>query len=459
MELLTPARPLEKIYFVMETTISLRRFHRVILLLGTVTLAVYSGAIAAALLLLREEVREQILQRDAQMLGSVADHLHQRNATGHKPEDMLDVALESSEIAGVIGVSVFNAKGEPVFRVPASLESADLNAADLSDLNRGRALGRHYATVPLSLLFSDIDSITDDRVYPLNEVLAPLTNDNGKVVAVLQYWLDGREVAAELAQLDVHLRLLAAGLVAAGAVVFLLVFLYARQRLLGMGRLLAERNRSLAKANADLALAARTSAIGSVSSHLFHGLKNPLAGLKTYLRLTGQDEEAVALTERMQALIDETLAVLRSEPAEMDAHLDGAELLQWIRQRIQLTDGPTLEIHGHGEGSISGHKARMLLLVLRNLIDNAADATGPDGHISVDVNLHGDQLEVEVADNGPGLPDRVRDRLFQPMQSAKANGSGIGLAISATIARHLPAELTLKESGPRGTTFTLKTLP
>lgn len=443
----------------MDNTVSLRHFHRVILLLGSVTLAVYAGAIGAALLLLRLEVRDQILQRDAQLLGSVAEHLHERNQTSHEPEDMLDIALESSEITGVIGVSIFSARGEPVYRVPASLDTVDISAADLQELAGGTPLSRHYPTVPLSLLFTDIEDIEEDRIYPLTEILAPIRNDRGRLVAVIQYWLDGRPVADELAQLDDNLRLLAAGLVAAGTAVFLMVFLYARQRLLGMGRLLAERNRSLAKANADLALAARTSAIGSVSSHLFHGLKNPLAGLKTYLRLTGQDEEAVALTERMQSLIDETLSVLRSEPADSDAELNCDEVVDLVRQRIQLVSGPSLQISGSGTGTLPGRKAQLLILVLRNLVENAADATGPGGQVSLRLHLQEEAFEAVISDDGPGLPEAVRRRLFEPVQSAKANGSGIGLAISATIARHIPAELALKETGPRGTTFILKSFP
>jgi len=60
---------------------------------------------------------------------------------------------------------------------------------------------------------------------------------------------------------------------------------------------------------------------------------------------------------------------------------------------------------------------------------------------------------VRIADAGRGIPPRVRAALFRPGQSTKPGGTGLGLAISHLLARQIGAELTLRETGERGTTF------
>ncbi len=60
-----------------------------------------------------------------------------------------------------------------------------------------------------------------------------------------------------------------------------------------------------------------------------------------------------------------------------------------------------------------------------------------------------------VRDHGPGLPEHVRARLFNPCQSTRQGGSGIGLAISKQLANSLSAELELESSSPSGTVFVL----
>ncbi|MGC9452624.1 MAG: sensor histidine kinase [Oceanipulchritudo sp.] len=441
----------------MDTPASLPRFHRVILILGLVTLAIYSVALATALLYFRAEVRGQILGRDGILLASVAQHFHDSMEQPVGEIDLLEVALESSGIRGVIGVRLYSANGDLIGRVPASLYAVRLPAEDLHRIRTREAPPiRHDPDYSMESLFSDQFDLEDSSRTPVTEVLAPVRDAGGEIAAIIQYWLDGREVAGELGQLDRSLLRLGLAFMAAGAAIFVLVFLYARQRLLNMGKILEERNRSLERANADLALAARTSAIGSVTSHLFHGLKNPLAGLKNYLRLTAGDQEAVALTERMQSLIDETLSVIREADSGRDFELSFAELMAMTRERFGNHSRSDLAIEGSGEGSVSARKTRLLFLILRNLVENAADASGPGQPVILRLRMADGTLTAEVEDNGPGLPEAIRERLFEPVKSRKVNGTGVGLAISAAIARHIPATLTLKQSSNEGTTFSIQ---
>ena len=437
----------------MENMTSLRHFHRVILTIGSLTLSIYAIAIVSAMFFFRGEVRHQILQRDGTLLTSVTQHFFQKEGLPENGLALLDVALESSEISGVIAVRLFFPDGSLIGKVPQTLHEASLSQSDLNTLKGGNPVTRHINDLSLDFLFSDENILAPLGTDPVTMVLAPVHNLEGSTVAIIQYWLDGNEIALELRQLDRFLALLGSAFFLSGGLIFLLVFGYARNRLLSMGLILAERNRSLEQANADLALAARTSAIGSVTSHLFHGLKNPLAGLKTYLKLTGRDEEAVAIADRMQSLIDEALSVIRDEDKGTDMELTAEEFAEIVEARLAGFADQTVALECSGEGIISSRKTQLLLLILRNLVDNAAEASPKGETVSVRVSVGPDALIIAVEDSGPGLSDDIKGNLFEPVQSSKVNGSGIGLAISSVIARHIPATLTLEKSSPEGTTF------
>jgi signal transduction histidine kinase len=94
-------------------------------------------------------------------------------------------------------------------------------------------------------------------------------------------------------------------------------------------------------------------------------------------------------------------------------------------------------------------------LIATNLIQNAVQATGAGGKINVALVAGPTGLKLTVADNGPGLPETIRARLFEPGHSTKPNGSGLGLAISHLLARQIDATLALESTDANGTTFAL----
>jgi signal transduction histidine kinase len=95
--------------------------------------------------------------------------------------------------------------------------------------------------------------------------------------------------------------------------------------------------------------------------------------------------------------------------------------------------------------------------VLSNLGQNAIQA----GATRVEVNARrdGDHVVIDVADNGPGLPPRAREQLFQPFTgSSKPGGTGLGLAIARELMRAHGGDIRLERSTGEGTCFRL-TLP
>jgi signal transduction histidine kinase len=104
-----------------------------------------------------------------------------------------------------------------------------------------------------------------------------------------------------------------------------------------------------------------------------------------------------------------------------------------------------------------------LIRVLTNLLRNAIqaiesrqenDPQSDEGHVSLRAWREGSVAIIEIKDNGPGIPEKVRSRLFEAFQSAaRAGGVGLGLAISAELVRAHGGEIRLVSSGAGGTVF------
>jgi two-component system nitrogen regulation sensor histidine kinase NtrY len=94
-----------------------------------------------------------------------------------------------------------------------------------------------------------------------------------------------------------------------------------------------------------------------------------------------------------------------------------------------------------------------IINLLRNAIDAASEAPAPA--ISVACLRDGDLISISVADNGPGLTDEVRDKLFLPFFTTKAGGSGIGLSIARQVALAHQGRLEARAGAGGGTVFVL----
>jgi signal transduction histidine kinase len=96
-------------------------------------------------------------------------------------------------------------------------------------------------------------------------------------------------------------------------------------------------------------------------------------------------------------------------------------------------------------------------LVFFNLVTNAIDhhdLMGGSGIVTVEVVEGQEDIAIRVADDGPGIPSDLRDRLFEPRVSGPPeNGAGLGLAIAREAAYQMGAELRFECGNDRGTTF------
>jgi signal transduction histidine kinase len=91
--------------------------------------------------------------------------------------------------------------------------------------------------------------------------------------------------------------------------------------------------------------------------------------------------------------------------------------------------------------------------LLVNLVDNAVEATPEGGAVSIRARVAGGRASIAVADDGPGIPEADRGRVFDPSFSTKERGTGLGLSIAERIAAEHAGRVTLEENVPHGCRF------
>jgi signal transduction histidine kinase len=137
------------------------------------------------------------------------------------------------------------------------------------------------------------------------------------------------------------------------------------------------------------------------------------------------------------------LAPIVDEAVEANLAGDAAEQTLVFANRID----PSLEIDADPE---------QIYRIVLNLVRNAAQALSdrPDGAIAISARRDYRQVDIDIEDNGPGIPEGLRDRLFQPFSgSSRPGGSGLGLAIARDLARAHGGDVTLVSTATKGTVF------
>jgi two-component system sensor histidine kinase HupT/HoxJ len=115
-------------------------------------------------------------------------------------------------------------------------------------------------------------------------------------------------------------------------------------------------------------------------------------------------------------------------------------------------------IQTRSDAIVQGQEGRLHQVIV-NLVENALDAVRgrPDPRVIIDVATTGENVEVRVQDNGPGVTQAVADKIFEPFFTTKTvgEGTGLGLWISYSIAREHGGEIALMPSD-NGALFVLR---
>jgi signal transduction histidine kinase len=366
----------------------------------------------------------------------------------------------------VLGVRLYSADGKFVNAFPAYITETALPVADLAQLKNLQPVS--YFSARARMEEQDLLAETNNPMAALLFVEVPLRMDDQKRLAgVIQFLMDGSSIARQYADLNRNLALKFSIAFLVGAGILMAGLGLALRRVQQANQKLAERTGNLLQANRELALAARTSAVGAVASHLIHGLKNPLSGLHNFVHAhnaenkNGSDTEwqtALSTTQRMEALINRVVRVLQEQQSGVEYEISIAELVGMLDQKTKIlaeATGVRLETKVLFDGMLSNRDANLILLILENLVQNGIEATPPGKSVEMCETGDAGAINFEVRDQGSGLPPGMETRLFTPCTSAKKGGGGIGLAISKQLAQSLGAKLELAVNSPTGCKFRL----
>jgi two-component system sensor histidine kinase HydH len=230
---------------------------------------------------------------------------------------------------------------------------------------------------------------------------------------------------------------------------------------------LATANRALAETEAAMRRSDRLAALGQLSAGLAHELRNPLGTMKASAELLMKNVEpsnevAHEMAGYISTEVDRTNSLItrfldfarplavRLTPTDLHEILDRAVAdierhqppLDVIIYKNYSPDIPPLPLD-----------AELMERVIYNLLLNAAQASPPQGHITLKTRLIDTMVEIAVIDRGSGIDSKHLENIFNPFFTTKSNGVGLGLAIVSKIVDEHGGKITVESEPRSGTVF------
>jgi PAS domain S-box-containing protein len=210
----------------------------------------------------------------------------------------------------------------------------------------------------------------------------------------------------------------------------------------------------------------RMAALGQLAAEITHEIKNPLMLIGGFAQQLSRVIDDKKNLKKVNIITDEVKRLERLLADLREFHLpktiasekvDLKELLQEIyfmlkddcekkniRTELKIDDKALL---------VAGDKYRLKQVFL-NLFKNSMDAMEHGGVLSIQTSLIGDQVEIIVADEGCGIPEQDKEKIFSPFFTTKKHGTGLGLCISKRIIEeHSGGSLSMKSEEGKGTSF------
>ena len=208
--------------------------------------------------------------------------------------------------------------------------------------------------------------------------------------------------------------------------------------------------------------------MGRLAAGLAHEIKNPLAGIQGAIEILRQDSDSEPTNDLYDEMlgelkrVNETLHLMlssaRPTPLKL-AETDFRKLLEELRTLLEPSlrrQGTTLRLEtgdGLRPARVDAAKIRQVLV---NLINNAADAMESGGTVTIRAAplANSDRgVLLGIQDEGPGIPEEQRQRIFEPFFSTKFTGTGLGLAIARSLVEQHGGTLEVQSGEGGGSTF------
>jgi signal transduction histidine kinase len=228
---------------------------------------------------------------------------------------------------------------------------------------------------------------------------------------------------------------------------------------------------ALQESQTKLLEAERLATIGRMASMISHDLRHPLTAILAYAEFLAEPslseakrkdffQEIRIAVEKMTDEIASLLGFSKQREALSPGYARVEEVIEGAIQTVKVlpefeTTAITFSHEGEGLGWFD---ARKLERVMLNLLFNACEASpGDSGRIEVTSRVSEHGIEIRVADQGTGIPESIRESLFQPFVSyGKAKGIGLGLTAVHKIMQDHGGAVSVESTGPDGTVLKLR---
>jgi two-component system, LuxR family, sensor kinase FixL len=234
----------------------------------------------------------------------------------------------------------------------------------------------------------------------------------------------------------------------------------------------------LQELHSELLHVSRLSAMGQMAAMVAHELNQPLTAISNYMEAAGTLldrggdvplatlRRAVERSGEQAVRAGQIIQRLRGFVSRRDSEKRFESVLPLVKEASELAlvgtklRGIRIRLQNDLEDAVVVVDKIQIQQVLLNLLRNAAEAVADQEQreIALLTELRDDIVQVSVVDNGPGLPDEVKAKLFQPFVSTKQTGMGVGLSICHTIIAAHDGRLWAEPNPEGGTIFRL-TLP
>jgi signal transduction histidine kinase len=191
--------------------------------------------------------------------------------------------------------------------------------------------------------------------------------------------------------------------------------------------------------SSELARAERLAALGRMSAGLAHEIRNPIGAMRLQAENALSKDAVDAYQKacrgmlqniaRLDDLLERLLAIVRLDRLTRKS----TKIRPWIEECTApfLNSAPAVEVEAADtEWPLD---EQQLSRALHNLVANAIQHTPPDGWVKVAAAMENGQLAISIEDSGPGIPDELKEKFFEPFVSSRSEGTGLGLAIARQI--------------------------